>query len=45
MEQESRGSIDLTDYVLSLVARHRTDRDSEDSQNVPILDLSELLDE
>ena len=45
MEQESKGSIDLTDYVLSLVARYRTDKGAEDSGVVPTLDLSELLDE
>ena len=45
MEQESKGSIDLTDYVLSLVARYRTDKEPEDSGSAPGLDLSELLDE
>ena len=45
MEQESKGSIDLTDYVLSLVARYRTDKKPEESGIVPVLDLSELLDD
>jgi dnd system-associated protein 4 len=45
MEQESKGAIDLTDYVLSLVAKYRTDKELEDSGIVPTLDLSELLEE
>ena len=45
MDQESKGSIDLTDYVLSLVARYRTDKDTERTEGAPVLDLSELLDE
>ena len=45
MDQESKGSIDLTDYVLSLVARYRTDKDTERTISAPGLDLSELLDE
>ena len=45
MEQESKGSIDLTDYVLSLVGRYRTDNDTEGAESAPGLDLSELLDE
>ena len=44
MEQESKGAIDLTDYVLSLVAKYRTDKEPDDSGIVPVLDLSELLD-
>ena len=45
MEQESKGAIDLTDYVLSLVARYRKDKESGASESAPGLDLSELLDE
>lgn len=45
MEQESKGSVDLTDYILSLVARYRTDRESEDQVGGPGLDLSKLLEE
>jgi len=45
MEQDSKGSIDLTDYILSLVARYRTDKEPKDSGIVPVLDLSELLEE
>lgn len=45
MDQESKGSIDLTDYVLSLVARYRTDKDTERTEGATGLDLSELLDE
>lgn len=45
MEQESKGSVDLTDYILSLVAKYRPDKEREDSGGVPGLDLSELLDD
>ena len=45
MEQESRGSIDLTDYILSLVARYRTDKEPIESGSASGLDLSELLDD
>jgi len=45
MEQESKGQIDLTDYILSLVAKYRKDKSSEEHSEAPGLDLSELLDE
>ncbi len=45
MEQDSKGSIDLTDYVLSLVARYRPDKELGESGVFPKLDLSALLDE
>jgi dnd system-associated protein 4 len=45
MEQESKGSIDLTDYVLSLVAKYRPDKKEEGSGVFPGLDLSDLLDD
>jgi dnd system-associated protein 4 len=45
MRQESTGAIDLTDYVLSLVAKYRPDKEADDSGGTPGLDLSELLDE
>ena len=45
MEQDSKGSIDLTDYVLSLVARYRPDKEPGESGVFPKLDLSALLDE
>jgi len=45
MEQESKGSVDLTDYILSLVARYRPDREVEEESDSAGLDLSELLGE
>ena len=46
MEQESKGTIDFTDYVLSLVARYRPDKDKDEEESgvFPGLDLSDLLD-
>ena len=45
MRQESKGAIDLTDYILSLVARYREDKEPGDHAGTQGLDLSELLDE
>ena len=45
MEQDSAGSINLTNYILSLVAKHRKDKESEETGGPKGLDLSELLDE
>jgi dnd system-associated protein 4 len=44
MEKDSVGYIDLTDYVLSLIARYRTDKEPGQKADAPGLDLSDLLD-
>ncbi len=45
MEQESKGSVDLTDYILSLVAKYRSDKELDYTSGTPGLDLSELIDD
>ncbi len=45
MKQESKGQTDLTNYVLSLVARYRPDKESGEPGVFPKLDLSKLRDE
>ena len=44
MEQESKGAISLTDYILSLVAKYRPDKEQQEAPRSPGLDLSELMD-
>ena len=45
MVQDSKGSVDLTDYVLSLVAKHRNDKNTKNAGGPLGLDLTELLEE
>lgn len=45
MENESTGAVDLTDYILSLIAKYRKEGDTEDARSRLGLDLTELLEE
>lgn len=45
MEQESNDQVDLTDYILSLVAKHRADQEEASVVRPGPLDLSKLLEE